>query len=195
MKDFNATAAYLRAGYRATPASARTESSKTLTNPNVQAYLFQLRQRVSDRTQVTLERTVEEIARVAFSNITQTLSFDVEGVRLRSSSQLPDEVTAAIASVSSTELTKTFRDATETTVTYSLKMHNKVSALTLLADFFGIRDDFNKARATLKRYGLLVVQDTDSDLGWRLERADSGPSDTGSAQADNAATEFFTEEE
>ena len=51
----------------------------------------------------------------------------------------------------------------------SAKMHNKMSALNLLADYFGIRDDFNKARATLRRYGINMVEDLEQPLGWRIE--------------------------
>jgi len=166
LKDFNATAAYLRAGYKCTPEAARRSASKLLTNSDIQAYLSKLRDRIARHSEVTLERTVEELGRVAFSNIEDALTFTADGVAFRDSEQLPESVTAAIASIAMTE------NITEagTNRRQSLKMHNKVAALTLLADFFGIRDDFNKARATLKRYGLALLQDPESRLGWRLER-------------------------
>lgn len=166
LSDFNATAAYLRAGYNCNVDTARSSAARLLTNASIQRYLAYLRDRVARRSEVTLERTVEELGRVAFSNITEALTFDGEGVSFRDSRQLPDSVTAAISSIGMTE------NMGESGVSrrQSLKMHNKVAALTLLADFFGIRDDFNKARATLKRYGLALLQDPESSTGWRLER-------------------------
>lgn len=167
LKDFNATAAYIRAGYAVqSESSARVNASKLLTNTNVQGHLATLRKAVQHRSTVTLERTVEEISRVAFANITNVLSFDATSVTIKDSDTLPEGVSAAIESVTITE-TETEHS---TNRKHSLKMHNKMSALTLLADFFGIRDDFNKARATLKRYGLAVVQDENSELGWTLEK-------------------------
>ena len=195
LRDFNATAAYLRAGYSGNTTTARQNGSKLLTNTNIQAYLSTLRQRVGDRAEVTLERTMQEIARLAFSDITTALTFDENGVKFKSSTQLPKDVRAAIASVSSTETAREFRGETEIKVTYSMKMHNKVAALNLLADFFGIRDDFNKARATLKRYGLALVEDLGSELGWRLERYAGDGSDSAAVEADRAAEEFFNPEE
>lgn len=191
LKDFNATAAYLRAGYKATAEAARRNASRMLTNADVQAYLQKLRSRVSAQAEITLERTLQEIGRIAFGDITNTLTFDSNGVQLKDSATLPKEVTAAIASVSSTETTRTFKDTTETNVTYKLQMHNKVSALSLLADFFGIRDDFNKARATLRRYGLLLIVDNESPIGWRLDRVSA---DSSSAESEASAIDTFTEE-
>ena len=124
-----------------------------------------MRDRISERSEVTLERTVEEIARVAFSDITDVLSFSNEGLVLKSSDALPAAVTAAIESLTIVEISTEsgFRRRNQ------IKMHNKLAALALLADFFGIRDDFNKARATLKRYGLALIQDDETDVGWKVE--------------------------
>lgn len=161
--DFNATAAYIRAGY--TGKAAEVNASRLLTNDKVQAYLAVLRSRVTERAEVTLEKTVREIARIAFSNITTALTFNESGVVFRDSETLPEDVTAAIESVSFSE------SETKGGINRrcSLKFHNKTAALTLLADYFGIRDDFNKARATLTRYGLALVQDPTAPSGWRVE--------------------------
>ena len=174
MLDFNATAAYLRAGYKANAEAARRNASRLLTNSNVQACLEELRSESQRDAKITLEQTMQEIGRVAFGNITDALSFSPNGVVFQDSNQLDDSVTAAIASVAMTET------ETESGVyrRQALKMHNKIAALALLADYFGVRDDFNKARATFKRYGLAILPDSDSSTGWRLERYDPSGSDT-----------------
>lgn len=166
LRDFNATAAYKRAGYTASESAARVNASRLLSNANVQGYLAGLRATTTERAEITLERTLEEIAKVAFSNITQALSFNDSGISLEDSTALPESVTAAIESVTFTETVTELGGSTKK----ALKMHNKMAALGFLADYFGIRDDFNQARATLKRYGLALVEDVDSDMGWRLDR-------------------------
>lgn len=183
--DFNATAAYQRAGYRTKGHGASVEASRLLQKPKIQAYLSQLRSRVSRNAEVTLERTLQEIARVAYSNITDVLSFDGTGVIFRDSAELPEDVTAAIASISSQSITT----EGETRVTMRAKMHNKVAALNFLADFFGIKDDFNKARATLRRYGLLLVEDVEAPAGWRVDAYDPAADERDS----EAAIEAFSE--
>lgn len=164
LKTFNGTLAY-QAVYRSKSANgAGAGACELLKNPKIQAYLSQLRDRISSKSEATLERTMQEISRVAFANITSVLTFDNGGVSFQDSDSLPDDITAAIESVTVNET------QTESGVTrrQSLKMHNKMTALGYLADFFGIRDDFNKARATLKRYGLALVPDT-SEIGWKVE--------------------------
>jgi phage terminase small subunit len=174
LKDFNGAAAYRRAGYSGSESALRANSSKLIANHNVQAYLSHLRNATSQRAQVTLERTLDEISRVAFANITQVMSFDASSVTLQDSATLPDSITAAIESVTFVET----ESEHSTNRRKAVKMHNKMTALGFLADYFGIRDDFNKARATLKRYGLALVEDLGSEHGWRLEKYDPSGSDT-----------------
>ncbi|EKU96718.1 phage terminase, small subunit [Leptolyngbya sp. PCC 7375] len=173
LKDFNGAAAYVRAGY--SEKGAKNHAARLVAKGSVQAYLATLRNQVESRSVATLERTLEEIARVAYADITSTLKFTNSELTLNNSEELPSEVTAAIESV-------TFNESiTEsgTNVKKNLKMHNKMQALGLLADFFGIRDDFNKARATLKRYGLALIPDESNPVGWTVENyAPSSDSDT-----------------
>ena len=171
LTDFNATAAYIRAGYAVqSEASANAAASRLLVNVKVQAYLAGLRDQTEKRSVATLERTIDEISRVAFANITNVLSFGNDGVVFEDSNNLSSEVTAAIESVTMHETSTSTGEGGEIiNRKQSLKMHNKMAALGLLADHFGIREDFNKARATLKRFGLALVPDSDSDLGWKVE--------------------------
>jgi phage terminase small subunit len=163
--DFNQGAAYLRAGYKCSDNSARTNASRMLTNDNIQAYLTSIRNKAGSSTAVTLERTLQELAYVAYGRVTDVLSFSDNGMSVKNSDTLPDEVVAAIASVDMTESGGEYP-----TIKKSVKLHNKVAALALLAKFFGIDSDFNQARASLKRYGLALVEDSESDSGWRIDR-------------------------
>ena len=166
LKTFNGTQAYLLAGYKCSREVARRNASRLLTNADVQSHLQTLRDRTSKQAEVTLEQTLQAIATIAFSRFTDVASFGDEGLTLKNSSDLPEEILAAIESVTFTETTT----ESGVTVRKSLRLQNKMTALGFLADYFGIRDDFNKARATLKRYGLALVQDKNSELGWVLEK-------------------------
>jgi len=161
LKAFNSGAAY-QAVYRCTSATAETNGPRLLRNARLQAYLAQLRRETSEAAAVTLERTIEEIGAIAFANITEVMSWSNTGVTLLASETLPPNVAAAVESVTDHE--------TESGRRRSVKLHNKMAALSLLADYFGIRDDFNQARATLKRYGLALVEDPSNETGWSVAK-------------------------
>jgi phage terminase small subunit len=154
--DFNATQAYFRAGYSVkSEKAAGTEGYKLLKNPGIQAYIKKLQQERSERTQITADRVLQEYARLGFSDITQVASFDDNGVTLKSSSNLTEDVTAAIADVISETTNST--DPSGNTTSYAkkrVKMHDKVRALEMLARHTGIAHDLNYARAVFRRFGV-----------------------------------------
>jgi phage terminase small subunit len=163
--DFNATAAYRRAGYKCSDKSANANAARLIANDSIQRHLSSIRNKTGNSTGVTLERTLQELAYVAYGRVTDVLSFSDSGMTVKNSDTLPDEVVAAIASVDMTESGGEYP-----TIKKSVKLHNKVAALALLAKFFGIDSDFNQSRASLKRYGLALVEDSESDSGWRIDR-------------------------
>lgn len=187
--DFNATSAYIRAGFSAK--SASTNAGKLLVKPAGQAYLSLLRKRQTEGTEITIERTLQEISRIAFCDITQILEFDNESLTLKDSNKLPRDVTRAIESVT---IQKSFGPGEDggMSIKKSAKMHNKMSALNLLADYFGIRDDFNKAKATFRRYGIDVIEDENSPVSWTMIPYDSSRPHS-RAEVDQAADEFTAE--
>lgn len=178
----NGTAAY-KTVYRCSDSTARRNATRLLTNAHIQAFLAKLRSRIAERSEITLERTIQEIGRIAFSNVTDSITFDEKGVSLKNSDELPDDVTAAIARVE-------FK-TTDGTTHIMLGLHNKIQALTLLANHFGICDDFNKALSTLQRYGLYLVPDESASVGWKV--IGIGETEDSQAKADQAALEFFEE--
>jgi phage terminase small subunit len=191
LKSFNATEAY-RTVYRCSQKAAESGGSRSLRNGKVQRYLSVLRSRVSRKAEVSLERTIQELARVAYSDITELLSFDSEGVTFRDSKTLPKDTTAAIESISSQTTVTRQGSQEETRVTLKAKLHNKMAALSQLMEFHGAKDEFNKARKALKRYGLLLLEDDDSESGWRVELA-STSADTSDEDAVEHAIAAFSE--
>ncbi len=66
--DYNATQAAIRAGY--SKSSATAQASSLLTKPNVTAYLKGRSKKISDRLEISAERTLLEIARIAYTPAT-----------------------------------------------------------------------------------------------------------------------------
>ena len=72
-KDLNATQAAIRAGY--SPQSARTQAADLLTNPNIASAIAEAQAARSRRTEVTADRVVLELARVAFGDPRRVMSW------------------------------------------------------------------------------------------------------------------------
>lgn len=133
--DLDQGAAYRRAGYKVkNDATARANASRLLTNANVQAYIQEIREQQKERTLITADRVLQELARIGFANITDVLSFNGNSVTIKDSGELEPDVTASIAEVSMTETETEF----STRRVIKLKMHNKLEALKLLAVHTGV---------------------------------------------------------
>ncbi|MNS89785.1 Terminase small subunit [compost metagenome] len=59
--DMNASAAYLRAGYKCSEAAARSSASDLLTNPNIQEYIAEKQKKIEEKTELTVEWILEEM--------------------------------------------------------------------------------------------------------------------------------------
>ena len=64
----NATAAYARAGYRATGPAARVAAARLLKQPAIQAAIAALRDKDAAKFEITRERVLEEYAKIAFAD-------------------------------------------------------------------------------------------------------------------------------
>lgn len=138
--DFNATAAYQRAGYKANPQAARRAASRLLTNVDVQAALAIEVTQIFDRMDVTPQKVVKELARLGFSDMRRFADWDRNGVRLKASTELDDDDAAAVAEVS--EETRQFGESTVRTVKF--KLHSKMDGLNGLAKYL---DLYGEAKA------------------------------------------------
>lgn len=119
--DLNAAAAYERAGYKATGASARANASRLLTNDNVQAAIQDAVQRRIERTEITADKVLKEYARLGFSRMDEFTSWGPHGVEWKDSDKLSDDAAACVAEVSET--------ISEGGRTRRFKLHSKTAAL------------------------------------------------------------------
>lgn len=65
--DFNGKRAAMRAGY--SPKSATVQASMMLDDPEVQVYLAKLTKKQQERIELTAQRVLDELARLAFHDI------------------------------------------------------------------------------------------------------------------------------
>jgi phage terminase small subunit len=184
--DLNAGRAYKASGYKVKSDSvAWVNAARLLRNAKVKARIAELQASRAQRTQITADRVLQEIGRIAFSDITDVATFAEQGVEFKSSNELTKDVTAAILEVSSDVTYSRGRgedaDAEpEPTVKRRIKMHNKIEALKLAAQHLGLTSDFNQAVATLASYGIHLRQ---TENGWTVENSNSNGQNTTSTES------------
>lgn len=157
--DFNGTRAAIAAGY--SKKTAAQQASRLLSNVNIQAYLQKKKDKISTKLEISAERTLLEIARVAFSDPRNM--FDEDG-NLKNIKDLNDDTAAVISSIEvdedhsmgddDPEEEEGNEDAAEVppgtpkvpkgprhvaSVTKKVKLWNKLQALTLMAEHFNIK--------------------------------------------------------
>jgi len=117
--DLNNTQAAIRAGYSAK--TADVAGSRLLANVKVAAAIQEAMDKRSEKTGITAERVLEEIAKLAFCNLQD---FYNENGSIKDIHELPRDVAAALSS------TKT--NITEACAVQEIKLHDKKGSLELL---------------------------------------------------------------
>lgn len=125
--DLNATQAAIRAGYSEDTAGAI--GHENLNKPEISDAVQVGMDLRADRTRITADRVLVEVAKLGFSNIKNLFT---EGGRLRNLNTLPDEVAASIQSVE--VVTKRVEGGEDHEVEYvhKIKMADKKASLELL---------------------------------------------------------------
>jgi len=129
--DLNATKSAIRAGYSAK--TAHSIGFENLTKPEIQDYIQELMQKRSEKTRITAERVLEELAKIGFSNM-QDFTDNSNGVV--NINNLDPSKGACISSIET--ISRTIGEGEgEITIT-KLKLHDKLSALEKIAKKFGV---------------------------------------------------------
>lgn len=152
--DLNATQAAIRAGYSVKRASeiGYQQLQKTTVKNEIDKAMAER----SKRTGITQDRVLNEIAKIALSNMNSFVEWSESGLRYKDSSELSDEDTACIAEISETE--------TQTKVgverTKKIKLHSKMDALDKLARHLNLYNDKLNVSGGLS---VQIVDDIDED--------------------------------
>ena len=140
MVDFNATQAAIRAGYKAK--TAHVIGAENLRKPKIAEEIARRQKDLQRRTEVTQDRVVKELARVAFADASdyvcvETLTYEnedgtvspIQVVSPKDTDTLSDDQRAAIASI------KQGANGVE------VKLCDKLKALELLGRHIGMFND------------------------------------------------------
>lgn len=123
--DLNGTQAAIRAGYAVR--GARTHAARMLANANVQKKIGELQAERAERLEITADRVLQEIARVAFVDPASIVQVDRQGrVRVTPTGELTEGQRRAIQSVS------------QTAAGLKVRLADKLRALELLARHQGL---------------------------------------------------------
>ena len=125
--DFNGTQAAIRAGY--SPNSANMQAARLLANDNIRKALDEKRLEIAESSKLKVSDVIDELRNIAFSDITQVVSFSAAKAKVKSSRKLTEDAKKTIASVSQTQAGLT------------VKLHDKVKALELLGRYLNIFTD------------------------------------------------------
>ena len=128
--DLNATRAY-RVAYPSVKKdeTARVNGSRMLTNANVAKYISERMQERQQRTEVTQDMVVKELAAIAFARATDYASVRGGAVCIKDTDSLSDEQISAIAGIK------------EGKFGVEIRLNDKEKALELLGRHLGMWND------------------------------------------------------
>ncbi|MCF8719375.1 terminase small subunit [Nitrospina gracilis] len=126
--DLNATQAAIRAGY--SRKTANVQGSQNLTKLSIHTEIQRGLYERSKRLEARRERLLNELASIAFTNISDVCSWGPDGIKLIPMEELTPEQKVGIS-----QITFSFDKNAQVT---GVKMHNKLRALHLLAKHMGI---------------------------------------------------------
>lgn len=142
--DLNAAQAYRRAGYRAKGRSADNSASRLLANVGIQTAIQNAMKKREERTHITQDRVLEELARIAFFDL-RTL-YRTDG-SLKAMHELDDTAGAVLAGVDVVETAGNARVSAEGGIEHQaeyvkkVKIPDKVGALGLAMRHLGMLKD------------------------------------------------------
>lgn len=146
--DFNATQAAIRAGY--SQQSAYSQAHDLLKKPEIQTYLQSKKEKIADTLEITQQRTMREIARLAFSDIRKLFAIDGS---LKPITELDDDSAAMLSSLEILEEKVSDVDAEEQITAGTVKkvkLWDKTKALEMLAKHFKIYSDAPVSNNTIQ---------------------------------------------
>jgi phage terminase small subunit len=138
--DFNGTKAAIRAGY--SPKTARFQASRMLANVDIQESFLQRCQELQEANDLTPEKVIAELEKIAFARMDTYTNWGPDGVQLVASDNLPDGAAAAVSEVS--EVT------TDKGHNIRFKLHDKAASLDKLLKYMQWKQEMRDLDARIK---------------------------------------------
>lgn len=120
LKDLNATEAAKRAGY--SKRTAHSSGPRLLENVDIKKYISKLKRKRSEKTEITAEKVLKEIAKMAFSNLADYIKISKDGTAEIDLRKLTREQAAALSEV-------TVDDDSIGGQKVKIKLHDKLKGL------------------------------------------------------------------
>ncbi|HVA13450.1 MAG TPA: terminase small subunit [Stellaceae bacterium] len=124
--DLNGKEAARRAGYSL--GTAANTASRLLAEPEIAALVAKGKEQIAAKRRLSADRVLEELGRMAFSNMRDYVDWGPEGMTLRDKSLLDADETAAVADIQRKGNGQVVR----------LKLYDKLAALNALARHLGM---------------------------------------------------------
>lgn len=151
--SLNATEAAIKAGYSAK--TAAVIATENLTKPYIKEYIENRLKERENRTEITQDRVLKEIARIAF--LDPRKFFDENG-NLKNITDLDDDTAAALGGFDVSLFKSGSKEKTETEIIKKIKQIDKKGALELLARHLGMLNDKLQLNGKLS-FDKLITQD------------------------------------
>lgn len=155
--DLNATQAAIRAGY--SEDTAKSIGCENLTKPNIQESITRMKVERSQRTQITADRVLQELAVIGFSSVQNYILDDDGKLELEQAAEVD-----SIRAVSSIRRKKKKyghgKDQTEEVET-EIKLWPKVSALQQMGQHLGIFEKDNNQKNANKLANITVIREVE----------------------------------
>ena len=149
--DLNATQAAIRAGY--SRRAARQIGDENMSKPAVSAAIADAMKKRSQRSEITADRVLAELAKIAFFDIRKLLNADGT---MKPRDQLDDDIAAAIAGIELSEVRD--GEGTPIGVLKKIKIADKLVALDKLARHLGLLQDKIKLVGDAENPLMLLIQ-------------------------------------
>lgn len=162
LKDLNASAAVIRCGFDTVHPGQLGYYLMQL--PEIQQKIQAAMTARAERTTITKDRVLQEMARVAFANQTDFATWDDGKVCLKNSTALSRDDTACVSEVSQTTHPNGTRKV-------SIRLHDKMKALEMLGRHLVLFNDKLDLNANVQVGGVLRVP-TQSAEDWEKEHGE-----------------------
>ena len=159
--DLNATQAAIRAGYSET--SAHVQGARLINNAKVAAAIRQGMNSRSERTQITQDEVLAELALIARADMGSFMQFRDDGQVFLDWSNLPRDATKLIREITQEEFIDGSGDDARMVRRTKFRLHDKINALKLVGTHLGMFVQAHKHKFEDKHVKRIVLDMEDGD--------------------------------
>jgi len=154
--DLNATQAAIRAGY--SKKTAGQQGERLLRNVEIQEAVSKRQRKIQEKTEITQERVLAELSKLAFSNLADFFTVQPDGTAYVDLSELTREQAAALTEIQVDEYTEGRGEECREVKKVKIKVADKTKNLELIGKFLGMfKDRIEHTGADGAPIGVIVV--------------------------------------